>query len=202
MNNKQYRKIVGTKVYRSPNPTEDWDRVWKNKNRLLNKYQYCTGGKTGFTKLAKRTLVTTATKGDMDLIAVTINDSNDWNDHISLYENGFKGFDMAEVLSKGKITVDNKYYKGQLFFKKSFVYPATSEEMDQFSIKYKLNKPTKSDNHFEKSGVIVGKAAVYLDEKVIKEVPIYFKYSPEKKKGILELINQTFLSILGVKANG
>ena len=64
--------------------------MWKNKNRLLTKYKYTTGGKTGFTKLAKRTLVTTATKGDMNLIAVTLNASDDWNDHISMYENGFK----------------------------------------------------------------------------------------------------------------
>ena len=39
----------------------------------------------------------------MDLIAVTLNDSDDWNDHISMYENGFNRYDMAEVFSKGKI---------------------------------------------------------------------------------------------------
>ncbi|WML45164.1 D-alanyl-D-alanine carboxypeptidase family protein [Neobacillus sp. PS3-40] len=202
MKNKQYQKIVGTKVYKAPNPTEDWDRVWKNKNRLLTKYQYCTGGKTGYTKLAKRTLVTTATKGDMELIAVTINDSNDWNDHISLFENGFKEFDMAEVLSKGKINVENKYYKDHLFLKRSFVYPVTSEEIDQFSIKYKLNKPGKSNDQFEKSGVVVGKAVVYLDGKVIKEVPIYYRNMPEKKKGIFHSIKQIFLSIIGVNVHG
>jgi D-alanyl-D-alanine carboxypeptidase len=203
MKNEQYRKIVRTKVYRAPNPTEDWDRIWKNKNRLLTKYQYCTGGKTGYTKLAKRTLVSTATKGDMDLIAVTINDSNDWNDHISLYESGFKGFDMAEILSKGSIDVGkNKYYKGNLFLKNTFVYPATSEEMNQFSIKYKLRKPDKNDSHYDKSEQIIGKAVVYLDGKVIKEVPIYYQNNPEKKKGFFFLIKQIFLSIIGVETNG
>ena len=64
MSNDTYQKIAGTKVHRAPNPTEDWDRVWKNKNRLLTElYEYTTGGKTGYTKRAKRTLVTTATKG-------------------------------------------------------------------------------------------------------------------------------------------
>ena len=63
MTNDTYKKIAGTKVHRAPNPTENWDRVWKNKNRLLTGlYEYTTGGKTGYTKRAKRTLVTTATK--------------------------------------------------------------------------------------------------------------------------------------------
>ena len=35
MTDDTYREIGGTKVHRSPNPTETWDRVWKNENRLL-----------------------------------------------------------------------------------------------------------------------------------------------------------------------
>lgn len=46
MMNKKYREISGTKVYRAPNPDESWDRIWRNKNRLLTEmYEYCTGGK-------------------------------------------------------------------------------------------------------------------------------------------------------------
>ena len=86
MKNKEFRKISGTEVYRAPAaPGEDWDRVWRNKNKLLTSlYEYCTGGKTGYTKRAKRTLVTTASKGGMDLIAVTLDAPDDWNDHIAM----------------------------------------------------------------------------------------------------------------------
>ena len=73
MQNETYVKIAGTKVHRAPNSTEQWDYVWRNKNRLLTQlYEYTTGGKTGYTKLAKRTLVSTATKNGHDLIAVTL----------------------------------------------------------------------------------------------------------------------------------
>ncbi len=203
MQNKTFQKISGTKVYRAPNPTEDWDRIWKNKNRLLTKYKYATGGKTGYTKRAKRTLVTTATKGDMNLIAVTLNDSDDWNDHISMYENGFSGFDMAEVLTKGKLDISkNKLYKGHLYVKKSIVYPVTSEEMDQFSIKYKLEKPRESLISSRKEA-IVGKAEVYLAGRVVEEAPIYFeKVLKKEKKGLLDSIKQMFLSVIGVNVNG
>lgn len=198
MNNKLYRQISGTKVYRAPNPTEDWDRVWKNKNRLLTMYKYCTGGKTGFTKLAKRTLVSTADKGDMDLIAVTLNDSDDWNDHIAMYENSFKNYDMTEILPKGTIDLGKKSgYEGHLFLKSSFQYPATSQEMKEFRINYKIIKHTPN----QKSGV-VGKAAVYLDGNLIKEVPVYYEKQVQEKKGLFDFAKQIFLSVLGVKADG
>ncbi|MGX6442621.1 D-alanyl-D-alanine carboxypeptidase family protein [Neobacillus sp. K501] len=197
-----YQKIVGTKVYHAPNPTEKWERQWKNKNRLLTKYKYTTGGKTGYTKRAKRTLVSTATKDDMSLIAVTLNASNDWNDHIAMYENGFKSYDMAEVLSKGKIDVENKYYHNHLYLKKDVVYPATKEEMDLFSVKFKLNKPDDESDRSQQNGEVVGKAAVYLDDKVVKEVPVYYESGPEKKKGLFDSLKELFLSFIGVRTYG
>lgn len=197
MNNETYREIAGTKEYRSPDPTGDWDRIWRNKNRLLSKYQYCTGGKTGYTKLAKRTLVTTATKGDMNLIAVTLNDSNDWNDHIAMYESGFKNYEMAEVLSKGTIQIGKKIdFNGRFFLKSSVDYPATSEEMGLFRVNYNLKKPP-----YRKKEGIAGNAAVYLKGKLISDIPIYYQSKEtEKKKGMFDFMKEIFLSVLGVES--
>lgn len=87
MNNKKFQEISGTKNYQSDNRTY----LWKNKNRLLTDlYSYCTGGKTGYTKNAGRTLVTTANKDDRYLIAVTLNAPNDWEDHKAMFEWGFQ----------------------------------------------------------------------------------------------------------------
>lgn len=203
MNSKVYKKIVGTKVYRAPNPTENWDRVWKNKNRMLTKYEYSTGGKTGYTKRAKRTLVSTATKGDMDLIAVTINASDDWNDHISLFEIGFKQYDMAEIAEEGNIKANQKsYYKNRIYLKNKIVYPVTGLEMKKLSIEYKLIKPNeewKKNNQFPPT---VGNAVVYLDGKQIKKVPVYFKSPSEKKKSLFDFFKQIFNLIVGVRTNG
>jgi D-alanyl-D-alanine carboxypeptidase (penicillin-binding protein 5/6) len=198
MNNPLYRKIAGTKVYRAPNPAEDWDRVWRNKNRLLTKYKYCTGGKTGFTKLAKRTLVTTAKKGDMSLIAVTINDSDDWNDHITMFESGFKNYDMVEVLPKGTIKISEKYgYNGRLYVNDSLNYPASGQEEKQFRVSYKIKKYSSG----QKAG-IAGKASVYLEGNLIREIPIYYKNRKEEKKGIFDFAKEIFFLVLGVKADG
>lgn len=54
MNNDTYKKIAGTKSYRSESTNNEWDRFWRNKNKLLTSlYEHSTGGKTGYTKRAK-----------------------------------------------------------------------------------------------------------------------------------------------------
>jgi D-alanyl-D-alanine carboxypeptidase len=202
MQNEKYRVISGTKIHKAPNPEEKWDRVWRNKNRLLSKYKYTTGGKTGYTKRAKRTLVTTATKGDMDLISVTLNAPDDWNDHISMFEYGFQKYDLVEVISKGKIdTVKDKAYQNHVFFNRSFSYPVTEEEKELFSIKYKLIKPT--EKWLETNPEVVGKAIVYLDTTPIEEVAVFYKQDRKKEKEFTDYFKSIFLSILSVgETNG
>lgn len=69
---------------------EDQTNTYANHNRLLSLYEYCTGGKTGFTKGSGRCLVTSAEKDGVKLIAVTLHAPDDWNDHINLYNYGFR----------------------------------------------------------------------------------------------------------------
>ncbi|MBQ8538365.1 MAG: D-alanyl-D-alanine carboxypeptidase [Ruminococcus sp.] len=63
--------------------------TYNNHNRLLSLYEYCIGGKTGYTKSAGRCLVSAARKDGVTLIAVTLNAPSDWDDHITLYNHGF-----------------------------------------------------------------------------------------------------------------
>lgn len=55
-------------------------RVLTNHNKLLWQYEGCIGLKTGYTEKAGRTLVSAARRGGMTLIAVTLNDPDDWRD--------------------------------------------------------------------------------------------------------------------------
>lgn len=56
----------------------------------MSTYDGCIGVKTGFTKSAGRTLVSCAERNGIRLIAVTLNDGDDWNDHEKLYDYGFE----------------------------------------------------------------------------------------------------------------
>ena len=65
-------------------------RTMNNHNRLLRTVDGCIGMKTGFTKAAGRTLVTCAQRDGHRLVAVTLQDGNDWADHTALYDEGFQ----------------------------------------------------------------------------------------------------------------
>ena len=63
--------------------------TYTNHNRLLTEYAGCVGVKTGFTKQAGRCLVSAAERDGALLIAVTLNDPDDWRDHTVLLDYGF-----------------------------------------------------------------------------------------------------------------
>lgn len=76
-------------------------RSYGNHNKLLKLYEYCIGGKTGFTDSAGRCLVTCAQKDGVRLVAVTLNAPDDWNDHITLYNYGFSVTEAVELDANG-----------------------------------------------------------------------------------------------------
>ena len=75
-------------------------RSLRNHNKLLWRVEGADGVKTGFTKAAGRILVSSATRNDRRLVAVTINAPDDWNDHASLLEAGFSRFCQKQVVVK------------------------------------------------------------------------------------------------------
>ncbi len=104
--NKKFREISACKG-RPVNFVKPKDKVvtYINHNRLLSTYEYCISGKTGYTKSAGRCLVTAAEKNGIILIAVTLSDKSDWNDHISMYDYGFSKV-HSKVFNKKVITQD------------------------------------------------------------------------------------------------
>lgn len=204
MENSTYREISGTEVHRAPNPTEKWERVWRNKNRLVTGlYEHSTGGKTGYTKLAKRTLVSTATKEDMNLIAVTLNAPSDWNDHIGMFEMGFHQFEMVEVVDEGELKgIKDKFYKNKVYLEHDYYYPVTAQEREQFHLKINLLKPKKEWEKGENVPKVVGHLVVIFNDQPVKELSIYYKAEVEKEPSIFEKFKSLFTTIIGVKNHG
>ena len=83
MQNPTLRRITSTKSITIGG------RTMENHNKLLGMVEGCIGLKTGYTKAAGRTLVTCVERDGHRLIAVTLQDGNDWVDHQKLYEYGF-----------------------------------------------------------------------------------------------------------------
>ena len=81
-------RIVAAKNISFSTP-DDVIHSYTNHNSLLRMCPYATGLKTGYTKAAGRCLVSSAEKDGVELICVTLNAPNDWNDHMRLFEYGF-----------------------------------------------------------------------------------------------------------------
>lgn len=97
MENDEFKEITGATFHKAKTRSYGWG----NKNKLLTSlYDNCIGGKTGFTRKSGRTLTTAANKEDFNLIAVTLNAPNDWQDHIQMYEWGFNHLLETSVLAQ------------------------------------------------------------------------------------------------------
>ena len=173
---KEFREIVSTKKYELKTNMNYY--LWNNKNKLLYMYKYANGGKTGFTEKARRTLVTTASKNNTNLVAVTLNDGNDFLDHKALFEEAFGEYNSYQILNKDKVNiVGETFYKNAYFYlKKDFTYLLKKKEIDDILIKYNLDK---IDN--VQSDTKVGGVKVYFKDKVIYTGDVFIKVKKEKK---------------------
>lgn len=185
MKNKEFKKITGTLKHTVKTNKNTY--VWHNKNKLLRTYEYTTGGKTGFTKKAKRTLVTSASKNGLNLVVVTINDGSDFSDHKKLYEEAFKKYKSYTLLDKGSISVlgEDFYKDDTLYIKKDLKYPLLETEKDSITLKYSLDKLRKY-----KDNQRIGKAILYIGDEEANKVNIYVRKGKSFKRSFLsKLLN-------------
>ena len=98
MENEDFNKIASTINYKS---TTHNGVTWQNKHRLLREQVGAVAGKTGFTKVAGRTLATYFEQGEKRVIVVTLSESNDWQVHKSLANKIFNNYDYVTVADKG-----------------------------------------------------------------------------------------------------
>ena len=103
MKNDSFREICGLEKVRLEFGDPPYVRWLNNTNKLL-KHEGITGIKTGFTDKARRCLVSSCMKKGCELICVTLNDPDDWADHMALYESCFEKVsqqrlrpDMSEI---------------------------------------------------------------------------------------------------------
>lgn len=135
-----FREIVGTKVKTAPNPEEEWDYKWVNKNKMLHLYEGADGVKTGYTKQALRTLVSSATRGGRQLAAVTLNDGNDWNDHAKLLDYGFAAYRMETVIAKGAAVQNYPFVAAS-----TLSYSFAAGEREKVELRVELYGPDTTD---------------------------------------------------------
>lgn len=77
-------------------------RTFTNHNKLLWRYEGCIGMKTGYTERSGRTLISCAQRDGQRLIAVTLDDGNDWADHAAMLDYGFASYTQTRLNTAGE----------------------------------------------------------------------------------------------------
>ncbi len=163
-----FRMTVSTKTVNAGS------RSLRNHNKLLWQVDGADGVKTGYTKKAGRILVSSATRQDRRLIAVTINAPSDWEDHKKLLEDGFNGYQVQRLVSKGECLGHLEVAGGSegsvsLVAMQDFSYPVASGEV------FSLVLPQKE---FVYAPVAEGECAGYayamIDGAAVSKIPLIY----------------------------
>ncbi len=145
LKNKDWREMFGERRYEMP-PTNKQDEVrYLNKQHVMifeQKYYYegIIGGKTGYTTVAKHTLVTAAERDGVTLIAVVMkcpNNMDKYDDTKALLDYGFENFEKITLnndnIENRKVENGNKTEKVSLHEPVSVLIPTDAKKEDVVS---------------------------------------------------------------------
>ena len=169
--NKEYRKIISTKKYYAKSSLKSFS--WHNRMNLLYQYDFCIGGKNGYTPAAGKTLVSYAKKNKMTLMIVSLDDSELYKNHQKLYDVYFHKYNKYLILDKNSFCVSNTFTEKKLYIKKSFYYSLMEEEVDSVHTLVELY----SDNQEQVAGMVhiklnqveIGTIPIYQEKKILKK---------------------------------
>ncbi|MDE5977027.1 MAG: D-alanyl-D-alanine carboxypeptidase [Turicibacter sp.] len=174
MNNPIFREITGTKTHKATSKNGT-NYVWHNKHKLVTGYyEYAIGGKTGFTVQARRTLVTSARKDDMELVVVTLKAGDDWNDHMSLFNYGFDNYEVQTVIEPGEIQVVDQALNDKLYVEKQVNVVVNKDGSETVTTNLSLYEEAKGNE--------VGVLQVLMNGEIQQEIPVYKAITPEVKE--------------------
>lgn len=183
----EFVEIAGTKKWTVSTNKKSY--VWYNRDKLLTEYKYSTGGKTGYTPKAGKTLVSTASKNGLNLVAVTLNDANHYNTQKELFEYLFSIYKKQIIINKSNISFDNSLYDN-MYVNYNFYFPLKTDEKNMIK-KYVNFYNLNNYNDNQEVGEIY---IVFKDEEVYRE-KIYAKKNKKNKKSFFQKIVDFFDSL-------
>ena len=149
-------------------------RTVNQKHKMLwpqnaNYYEYCKGGKTGYTDQARTTLVTMADNGEMQLVAVVLYDfgSDAYKDTREIFDYGFNNFSKIMLKDQEKADGVKEYMDEENVY---VVLPSDVKFSDlKAEVKSKDGSVNEGTVTYTYEGQIMGKADVTLDNKKLAE---------------------------------
>lgn len=100
LKNETFKKIVSTKKFVVEEHSNNINKVYYNKNKMLSSLQGCIGVKTGFTKKSGRCLVTACERNNLTLICVVLNSPQMYERTAEIINSCYNKFSYDNVLNQ------------------------------------------------------------------------------------------------------
>ena len=148
-------------------------KVWYNKNKMLNDYEFATGVKTGYTKKAGRCLVSSSNKNNFKLICVVLNCGPMFERSAQLLNQSYDSYNRVKIVDKEKSICEVLNSKNKLvpaYLKNDLYYPLTKNEEKELSFNLKIYPKEKI---LPKFGQECGTIEISFKKRLIFEQKIY-----------------------------
>lgn len=178
MKNPVFRKIVSTKKIIIPWPGRQYKRLIESHNRLIGKYKYAIGIKTGFTNDSQHCLASAAKKGNREVIAVLLGGRSGEivaNESQQLLEYGLSNFKAEIVIKKGhaygkyKPLKDIEAINLESNSNLSLLIPKKNNSNDRISF---YTAPEKSIELPIRKGQVLGSVKAYANGEILGETEL------------------------------
>lgn len=181
--NETFRTIAGTKYHVIP-PTNIYpeERAMANHHKMLTNtsyhYDYCTGGKTGYTNAARYNLVTFAEKDGLKLICVIMKDEeigSQYTDTQTLFDYCFENFKKADITTtdlginlngSGLFPIEDN-----IFIEDSSTISIADDSYVVLPDSFNLENTTRKVNYDETTNNITS-ISYYYNEHLLGSIPI------------------------------
>ncbi len=173
MHNPVFAQIVSTKYMNIPWEGRDYNRVLKNKNKILWQYEGGNGIKTGYTDAAGKCLVSAAKRNGMQLVCVVLKCPAMFPDSMALLDFCFAHYQLKSIVEAKKylgfVNVENGLKNGlHIYMDKPFLYPLTENET--IDLKVDLPRSVKAP---VLTGMQVGKVQAWLGNEMVYSADLY-----------------------------
>ena len=172
MKNEEFVKIVSTEIYTATEISSGEKRVWKNKNKLLKRYEGANGIKTGYTLKAGRCLVSSAIRDGMQTVCVVLNSPQMFERSEELLDYAFANYKMVKIVDKDKfdyvLPAKDLSEEYAIYIKESLYYPVGINE----KIEVETDIPKFIDDNVKKDEKI-GELKIYCSKQLIFSENIY-----------------------------
>ena len=212
--NEMFRIIIGTRSYKIPptNKHKDITPLNNHHNMVSNYkttkylYEYCTGGKTGYTSVAGSTLVSYAEKDGLTLVCVVMHTTGEYQytETKSLFEHCFKSF---QTVSIGDLNTEETKDSGIMNGYEAFVKPdenacvvlpitADISDVDMELVTKDLPSGVVAQMNYVYGGHVAGRVDVILSNAEVDEN--YFENQRPTNTNVVVIKSSSILMGLGI----